>query len=200
MIHSSQIFKNKQLLYFLLLSLLAALLLGIFYSFLATTLLVLFIVAGLFINPEDSRDQELLSQMSKVMKEAGNGNLEGRITNIPKESRYFDIAWGYNNLVDQGEAFMRDTIRGIDLATNNDANAIIFSQGLRGSFKNAVEPLNMALQGIISGKVLEVQGKLSREFDKLGGGTTGAMKDIKHDITYGSELMEKNRPTLNRDS
>ena len=127
--------------------------------------------------------------MNDVLKKAGVGELEGRVTNIPLDSKYFDIAWGYNNLVDQVETFIRDTVSAINLAVEGDETAFIFSRGLKGSFALSVEPLNVALKGIVAGKILQAQGSLSRAFDELGGGTTGGMIDIKKDIEQGNELM-----------
>ncbi|MDY0121334.1 MAG: methyl-accepting chemotaxis protein [Sulfurimonas sp.] len=196
--NSLSIFKNKQLLYFLALGL------GVSVFFLLNDLLlpalVLFVLTllGVFIPQERNKKSDLLLQkMQHVIKNAGHGYLDDRVTNIPQDSSYFDIAWGYNNLVDQVEAFIRDTTAAIDRAARGDKTAMIFEAGLKGSFKDAVKPLNIALKGIVSGKILEVQGDLSREFDRLGGGTTGGMEDIRRDIERGSSLMEHIAHTSN---
>jgi methyl-accepting chemotaxis protein len=191
MMNLSLLFKNKQLLYFLLICLCTALYILFAYSTLFGILLFLLVFVGIFIpsKSESSRDEELLHEMRGVLVKAGMGHLEGRVTNIPLDSKYFEIAWGYNNLVDQVETFIRDTLSAINLAVEGDTNAYIFSRGLKGSFAHSVEPLNIALQGIVAGKILEAQGSLSKAFDALGGGTTGGMFDIKKDIEKGNQLM-----------
>jgi methyl-accepting chemotaxis protein len=185
------IFKNKQLLYFLALAITTAIFIAMNFSVIVAIVFILFAFAGIFIPAQNSKeDDELLSRMNKIIKNAGNGELEERVTNIPLDSKYFDIAWGYNNLVDQVEAYIRDTMAAIELSNQGDKNAIMFSQGLKGAFKTSVEPLNYAIQGIVAGKILEAQGNLSQSFDNIGGGTTGGLLDARRDIEDGSVLME----------
>ena len=193
MMNLSLTFKNNQTLYFLAVALLTVLFVGFSYSILIGAVIFVLFLIGMFIPSvnNNSRDNELLVQMNRVIKNAGDGKLEDRITNIPQNSQYFDIAWGYNNLVDQVETFMRDTATGIKFASEGKPNAIIFADGLRGAFSESIEPLNEALNGIVAGKVLEAQGSLSKAFDNLGGGTTGSMKDVKKDIERGSEMMQE---------
>jgi hypothetical protein len=183
------IFKNKQTLYFFALSLILSLILGFEVSLLAGLISFILLIVGFFLGTAPEERGTLLQTMTTVIKDAGEGNIEGRITNIPQDSIYFDLAWGYNNLIDQVEAFMRDTSSAIALAVAGDKTAYIFSDGLKGSFKKSVEPLNLALEGIIAGKVLAVQGELTTSFNKLGGGTTGGLYDVKKDIEEGNELM-----------
>jgi len=188
----SLIFKNNQTLYFLIVALFTALFIGFYYSILVgASIFVIFLIGAFIPSANNSHESELLIQMNKVIKNAGNGKLEDRITNIPQNSLYFDIAWEYNNLVDQVETFIRDTVTGIKFASEGKPNAIIFADGLRGSFSDAIAPLNEALKGIVAGKILEVQGNLSKAFDNIGGGTTGSMKDIRKDIASGSEMMQE---------
>jgi len=188
----SLIFSNKQTLYFFTTALFAALFIGYFYSLVAALILFVFFVVGLFIpSSNNTKEDEFLREMSKVVKNAGLGKLEERVTNIPLESKYFDIAWGYNNLVDQVETFIRDTLTAMKFAREGSPNAVIFPQGLKGSFTDAIAPLNEALKGIVAGKTMEAQGRLGKSFDGLGGGTNGGMLDIKKDVQEGSELMKK---------
>ncbi|MFT7003991.1 MAG: methyl-accepting chemotaxis protein, partial [Sulfurimonas sp.] len=126
-----------------------------------------------------------------VIKEAGKGNLDGRITNISSDSIYFDIAWGYNNLADQIEAFLRDTIGAIQLAGDGDVNGVLFEDGFKGSFKDALKPISVALESILASKILEAKGTLGVAFDNIGGGASGGIVSIREDIQAGSELMEK---------
>jgi len=193
MMSLSLIFKNKQSVYFLILTIVAALVVGVLYSLIFGVILFVFSVLGVFIPAVNasSRDKELLKEMSLILKEAGRGGLEGRVTNIPTDSKYFAIAWGYNNLVDQVETFIRDTITAINLASHGDTTAYIFSQGLKGDFAKSIAPLNLALEGIVAGKILEVQGSLSKAFDSLGGGTMGGMYDIRKDVERGNEIMKE---------
>jgi len=191
MMNLSLIFKNKQLLYFILVGLVISIFVGVSYSLISGLVLFVLTLLGIFIPVgESARDEKLLEEMNRVLIRAGAGDLESRITDIPLDSKYFDIAWGYNNLVDQVETFIRDTIEGLNLATSGDESAFIFSQGLKGSFATSIEPLNVAIKGIISGKILQAQGELNNAFNALGGGTTGGMVDVRKDIQQGNDLMK----------
>ncbi|MBU1216595.1 CZB domain-containing protein [bacterium] len=188
--NSLSIFKNKQTLYFFILSLSVSFYITIVLSLVIGLILLGLVILGLFLSAQTNETgNPLLLTMTRIIKEAGEGNIEGRITNIPKDSIYFDIAWGYNNLIDQVEAFMRDSASAIALAVAGDKTAYIFSDGLKGSFKKNVAPLNIALEGIVAGQILAIQGELTTSFNQLGGGTTGGLYDIKKDIEEGNKLM-----------
>jgi methyl-accepting chemotaxis protein len=192
MMNLLSLFKNKQNIYYLVVATLILIIVSLEYSFLLAGALFVTIVIGVLIpNDSYSSEKELVQKMTSVIKSAGEGKLEERITNIPQNSQFFDIAWGYNNLVDQVEAYIRDTIKAIDLASKGDVNGYIFADGLKGSFKDAVEPINIVLKSILASKILEVKGNLSIAFDNIGGGTIGGIISVREDIISGSELMEK---------
>ena len=136
-------------------------------------------------------NNKLLAQINTVMANGAKGDLEARITNIPENSEYFDIAWNYNNLLDQVEAFMRDSSHAIDAATHGDESAIIFEDGFTGVFKSSVKPLCKAVQGILDTRRLQTQGELASAFNKIGGGTTGGVLQIRDDIVNGSEVTKQ---------
>lgn len=184
-------FKNRQTQYFLIAALSTALYVGYAHSVMTAAVMLGLFAIGTFIPARQSDEEvQLLNEMKRIVKNAGLGELEDRIVNIPLDSKYFDIAWGYNNLVDQVETFIRDTVTAIHFASEGRPDAVIFSQGLKGSFTDAIGPLNEALQGIVAGKTMEAQGRLSKAFDGLGGGTNGGMFDIRKDIEQGSVLMQ----------
>ena len=183
MMNLLSLFKNRQNIYYLVVASLILILVGLEYSFLLAGVLFITIAVGLFIpNNSYSSENEFVQKMTSVIKNAGEGKLEDRITNIPKDSQFFDIAWGYNNLVDQVEAYIRDTTRAIDFASKGDINGYIFVDGLKGSFKDSVGPINIVLKSILASKILEVKGNLSIAFDNIGGGTMGGIKSVREDI------------------
>ena len=136
----------------------------------------------------NNKDEELLNQINLVMAHGAKGNLEERITNIPKDSKYFDMAWNYNNLLDQVEAFMRDTSSAVELASTGDKSAALFDTGFKGTFSSAIEPMNKAVKGILDGIKMRTQGELANAFNQIGGGSTGGVLQIKEDIGLGSEV------------
>lgn len=136
-------------------------------------------------------DKKLLSQIKNVMAEGEKGNLEARITNIPQDSKYFDIAWSYNNLLDQVEAFMRDTTAAVSRANEGDASTSLYEDGFKGVFKSSVKPLSKAVKGILDTKKLQTQGELASAFNRIGGGSTGGVLQIRDDVLKGSKVSKE---------
>jgi len=191
MMNLSSAFKNKQTLYYVFISFAALIFIGLNFSIWITLGTLVLITLGFFIpSGDDSASDELLHQLSTVIKEAGNGNLENRITNIPKDSKYFSIAWSYNNLIDQVEAFMRDTLTAIDIVSKDKNHAFVFSSGYKGTFKSAVEPINAAVQGIVASLIMMRQGKLSSAFQKMGGGSNGGIMAVKEDVENSDTVID----------
>ena len=183
-------FKNKQTLALFILSLISALVIAIKISFILGIAILIVLFLTLLIPSKNSSSEELLvNKISKVVSEAGVGKLEGRVTNIPTDSEYFAMAWGLNNLLDQVEAFMRDTISAIEIVSLGEGKPHVFSDGLKGTFKVASEPINRAIDGILAARILEVQGELSSEFQKMGGGTNGGLLTVQKDISRTSDTM-----------
>jgi len=139
---------------------------------------------------KSKKEKQFLQEIKAVMAQGASGNLEARIVNIPKDSEYFDIAWNYNNLLDQVEAFMRDSSTAIDLASAGDTSVFMMENGFKGIFKSSVKPYLKAIQGILDSAKLQVQGKLGSAFDRIGGGSTGGILQIRSDILHGNEISK----------
>jgi len=189
MMNLSLIFKNKQTLFFISLSLIAAILLA-FTSLILGAIVLFFIIIGLFFPSNSSKDEKLFAQIEKVMAQGAKGEFEERVINIAADSKYFALAWSYNNLIDQVEAFMRDTALAVNLASAGDRSAILFSHGYKGMFASSVRPMNQAIQGIHDGVKVLIEGKLASAFNKIGGGSTGGLKQIKNDVQKGSNVAD----------
>jgi methyl-accepting chemotaxis protein len=183
-------FKNKQTVALIILTLISVGVIAIKLSVLLGLAILLILVLVLFIPSNNaSPNDDMVNQISRVISEAGVGKLEARVTNIPLHSEYFKIAWGLNNLLDQVEAFMRDTISAIEIVSKEEGKPYIFSDGLKGTFKIASEPINKAIEGILAAQILEVQGTLSSAFQKMGGGTNGGLLTVQGDIERTSDTM-----------
>jgi len=155
---------------------------------------------SIFKSKKRKQDEALLEQIDRVMADAAQGNLEGRVTNIPEDSRYFQMAWNYNNLLDQVEAFMRDSQTAIELANEGDNSIVIFPEGYKGVFSRSVDPLNKSIEGIKAGIRLQTQGKLSEKFKEIGGGSVGGLFQIKQDIEFGNDISKRILETSNKTS
>jgi methyl-accepting chemotaxis protein len=185
-------FKNKQTLFYLLVLFLVTVVLAVEFSLMYAAIAFMLLLLGLFIPSNmNSSDASLLEQINEVMACGAQGDLEKRIINIVEGSTYFRIAWNYNNLLDQVEAFMRDTSSAIHLANSADKSAVILPDGYKGMFESSVAPMNNAIHSILEGLKMLEEGKLASEFNRLSGGSTGGLKQIKDDVQRGNDVADE---------
>lgn len=184
--------KNKTILSLTVLLLLTSGILFLQYAayLQASVFILLSITALLFFSQEKSRNQTL-ADIENVIKEASKGNLENRIINIPEDSKYNDLAWSVNNLLDQVEAFMRESIASIQHAQLGESDYVMQPDGFHGMFQKAVDPINISVQGIAAGRILHTKGEYSDKFQNIGGGTSGGLRTVYQDIVNGGNIMKE---------
>jgi len=130
----------------------------------------------------------ILQDAQKILIQAAEGKLEGRITHIPNDnSQDAKIAWALNDMLDQVEAFMRDAATAIEYASAGKTYRHTYPQGLQGLFHTTSKKINMAVQSIAEGQKRKMQGELSHEFASLGGGIGEGLAIIQSDLTISSE-------------
>jgi len=160
--------------------------------------LILFItlIIDLLIPKEMHRESgaEMMSSMQQVLRDAANGKLEGRVTNIPNNnSKESEFAWALNDVLDQLESFMRDTSTTIQNAAVGKTYRHTYSSGLHGIFKTTAEEVNQAITSIASGYETRIKGEMSNSFAKLGGGIADGLNIIQRDLTtsssYASDIV-----------
>ena len=163
MMNLSSLFKTKQTLLFLV-----ALLTVLVYSlingdFILSGVIGAVIIASVFI-PSDSttgssKNSKLQDSVVKVLKDAAEGKLEGRITHIPDNgSAESAFAWTVNDVLDQLEAFMRDAQTSIEYASKGKTYRRTQPIGLHGIFRVTSEKLNEAIGTISSGYKTRIKG------------------------------------------
>ena len=181
----SSIFKNKQTLV-LLLTLVGVMIFSIFeanYILGAIVFMAILISAFIPTNNKSIQSSKIQEQMMNVIKSASNGKLEDRITHIPdNNSIESNFAWSINDLLDQLEAFMRDTATTMHLASEGKTYRKAYESGLHGLFYVAVQDLNKSVVSIASGHDTKMRGELSHEFSKLGGGFSDGLAIIQNDL------------------
>ena len=187
--NTSSLFKNNQAL-ILFISLIGV---GIYTiisaNYILSGIIFLIAVVSLFI-PTASTNQKsnILDNAEKLLKEASQGKLEGRITHIPNnDSRDANIAWAINDMLDQVEAFMRDITTTIECASSGKVYRHTYPQGLQGLFHSTAEKVNIATQFIASGYKTKLLGELSQKFTQLGGGISRGLSVIQGDLTASSD-------------
>jgi len=143
------------------------------------------VLALLFTSKEDSKviKDKLFQEIARVLQESAKGNLNERVTNInsPNQMRN-DLAWSLNDVLDQLEAFMRDSLTAIQAASQGNSYRKAFPSGMHGVFSKNAQLINDALSLIVEGHNAGIKTKMGKTFAKLGGGTSQSFELIKSDI------------------
>ncbi|MBN2816480.1 MAG: CZB domain-containing protein [Campylobacterales bacterium] len=124
-------------------------------------------------------DKDLFTSLVKVIKDAANGKLEGRVTGISDDDPLGEAAWALNNMLDQTEAFMRETKTSIDSANEGLLHRNVESSGFKGAFIQNAQLVSKGVEGIILGQEAKVRGEMGQKFQKLGGGIQGSLNTIQ---------------------
>lgn len=186
----SSLFKNNQTI------LLFAALVGIALFALATAsyilagVVFLILVISVFIptNSTATSYSQLHSSMIRVLKNAAEGKLEDRVTHIPDNgSIESDFAWSLNDVLDQLEAFMRDTATTIENASVGKTYRRTYASGLHGIFHTTAKQLNEAIASIAKGYETKIRGELAHDLSVLGGGVSGGFAVIQNDLDKSSQ-------------
>jgi len=197
----SSLFNNKQTL-----SLLIGLVGITIYSlvianYILAILIFLLILISMAIPSNGSIQTSKLSEdMQRVLNEAAQGKLEGRVTHIPQDgSQESKFAWSLNDLLDQVEAFMRDTATTIESSAIGKTYRHSYPTGLKGLFHTTAGKLNGATKSIASGYETKIRGGMSESFSKLGGGIGEGLKIIQNDLTISAadskEIVDASQKT-----
>ena len=186
----SSTFKDNKTLFLITSHLLVALYALYIANYILAAVLFVVMLVCMFI-PKGGRMDEskpLTQNMQKVLQEAAAGNLEGRVTHIPDDnSAESKFAWALNDVLDQLEAFMRDTATTIENASVGKTYRRTYPTGLHGIFKNTSKELNLAISSIASGYQTKIHGEMANGFSKLGGGIGEGLIIIQKDLSLSSE-------------
>ncbi len=152
------------------------------------------------INKNRDKHRQMQDLMIKVLKDAADGKLGGRVTNIPNDnSEEAAFAWTINNVLDQFEAFMRDVETSIESASMGKTYRITNAAGLHGIFRTTSEKLNLAISCIASDYETKIKGNLSTKLSELGGGIGAGLEVIQKDIndsqSNSTEIAEVSQKT-----
>lgn len=182
----SSAFNNKQTLFFILLSMVGAVVLGIYVSYIATIALVAVGIIGLFIPKKTTSHSllhdELIHKIHDVITKAGKGNLSDRITNINEKHVLQGLAWGINDMLDQTEQLMRDIHSAIAKANSGNSKRVIYTDGYKGDFASVIPDINSAIGSISSAFKSKMRVELANKFERESGGISSGLVLIQEAI------------------
>ena len=182
--------KNKQALLLFISLVVVALYALVTAQYIVGALLLFIVVLALFVPSANTTDTSsgILNSIQRVLANAAKGKLEDRITHIPNDNSTFSqIAWTVNDVLDQLEAFMRDTATTIKAASEGKTYRHAYPQGLQGLFHTTAKAVNGAIDSIASGYETKMKGELSHEFTRLGGGVAEGLGVIQGDLSTASD-------------
>lgn len=185
MMNTSSLFKNNQALV-LFITLIGVGIYALFTaSYILGALVLIIAIVTLFIpGSATAENSTILDTAENILTQAAQGKLEGRITHIPNDNSHdAKIAWAINDMLDQVEAFMRDTATTIEYASAGKTYRHTYPQGLQGLFHSTAEKVNKAIDSIAEGYRTKMLGELSHEFATLGGGIEEGLSIIQKDLT-----------------
>jgi len=143
------------------------------------------------LNQEEKKDF-VKEKIKNILEEVEKGNFEPRITNIDKNSEFYDAAWALNNLLDQLEAFEKDIAYSIEAAENGIVYRNIPLEGYKGKFRLTVEKVNKAIESISTAIKEKQRNELAIHLNKLGGGINFQLSNIKASLDSKlKEFMQK---------
>jgi methyl-accepting chemotaxis protein len=198
------LFKNKQAIYLFSVLLLVGIYTLVIGAYILALVIFLLTIASLFIPSGNSTNNssKLSSSIHTVLAQAAKGELESRITHIPKDgSDVSKFAWEVNDLLDQVEAFMRDTEATVENASIGNTYRHPYPAGLKGIFNTTSIKLTSATQSIANGYETKIRGEMSAGFAQLGGGIGEGLHVIQEDLSIcaddSREITESAEKTAN---
>ncbi len=107
----------------------------------------------------------IIGSLYHLSKQIQQGKLEYRITDIPKESELYDIAWNLNEAVDQMETYMREVGICFQSAQNKQFYRHTEPQGINGMFAEGLTKIDHSLEMMKENHFNNVRDEL---FSQLG--------------------------------
>jgi methyl-accepting chemotaxis protein len=107
----------------------------------------------------------IIGSLYHLSSQIRKGKLEYRITDIPKQAELHDIAWNFNDALDQMETYMREVSTCFQSAQNKQFYRHTKSQGLNGLFSEGLTKIDDSLDVIKGNHYATVRDEI---FSQLG--------------------------------
>lgn len=128
------------------------------------------------------KTQETVHEVASVIKDAGKGNLESRITHISDHGELSDLCWNTNNMLDQTEVFIREIRASVEASSRDEYYRRINIQGLQGEYKEASAFVNKAIEAMHTTFLHIQKSVLNSALGKIGAGVGGGLEVIQQDL------------------
>ncbi len=135
--------------------------------------------------------QRLQRDLESVTAQAAQGELESRVTNIDMNDPLGATVWNINDLLDQIEAFMRDTETSVYEASHGNTFRNIDPAGMKGKFNTSASYVAQGVEGVIAGQKASIKSQMSHEFQKTGGGIQGNLAKVQQAVMGSLEDIKQ---------
>ena len=156
------------------------------YGFFPVTGIILFALARLGSQQSDKMHE----QIYRLADEMIQGKLEYRITGIPQNSHYTDIAWKLNEALDQFETFMREVDAVFKATNENKFFRTALPEGLNGSFYSGLKKFDSSVSASEASYWQNEKNHLYSELGQLK--TENLLRNLvqnQHDLNSISDEM-----------
>ncbi len=158
------------------------------YIFFPIIGIVLFILGRI----GSKQNDDMHKKIYRLADEMYHGELEYRITGIPQQSRYKDIAWKLNEALDQFETFMREVDAVFKATNQNKFYRNTLPKGLNGDFATGLSKFDSSVK---SSEESYWHNKSNELFSELGQlKTENLLRNLvqnQNDLTTISGEMEQ---------
>jgi len=132
----------------------------------------------------------IIGGLYHLSKQIQAGKLEYRITDIPKDSELYDIAWNFNEALDQMETYMREVGTCFQSAQNKQFYRKTQPTGINGLFTEGLQKIDDSLEMMKENHFNNVRDEL---FSQLGQMKTenllSSLHRTENDLTTITEQM-----------
>lgn len=154
-------------------------------------LLVTVFVSSIFFR-NYRNDAYLLAELEKTARLAEQGNLEHRITQIPHDTQYTELAWAFNSMLDQIETVMREVSNCFKASEHHEYFRHPQPLGLKGSFTDNLRYIDFSLEAM---RKSHEAGMLGEMFSELGQMKTenllNSLEQTQHDVSTMTGQMSQ---------
>ncbi len=112
-------------------------------------------------------DDRIIGSLTILSKHVQAGNLEYRITDIPKHSEFYEIAWNINEALDQMETYMREVGTSFQFAQRNLFYRKTQPAGINGMFAEGLKKIDLSLELIKDNYFIHMRDDLFSQLGKM---------------------------------
>jgi methyl-accepting chemotaxis protein len=110
---------------------------------------------------------KIIGSLYHLSSQIKKGKLEYRITDIPKEAELYDIAWNFNDALDQMETYMREVGTCFQSAKNKQFYRKTEPKGINGLFAEGLTKIDLSLDMMKENHFNSVQDELFSQLGKM---------------------------------